>query len=78
MPGVVCSLFPSLDSSFAIIYGFHVLSGTGRLFQAIAVHEHTTAYENRWQTQSSAYLLYQEKINIANTGPVNDCCFYNV
>lgn len=78
MSWVVCSPHPPLDSSFAIIYEFHVLSGTGRLFRAITLHELTTAHENRWQTQSSAYLFYREKINIANTGPVNDCCFYNV
>lgn len=65
----VSCLYPSLDGSFAIIYGFHVLSGTGRLFQAMAVHERTTAHENGWQTQSSAYFFYQEEINIANTGP---------
>lgn len=52
---------------FAIIYGFCVLSGTGRLFQA-PVHELTTAYENRWRAQSSAYLFYQAEINAANTG----------
>lgn len=54
-------------AAFAIIYGFCVLSGTGRLFQA-AVHELTTAYENRWRAQSSAYLLYQAEINAASTG----------
>jgi len=76
MQGLVCSMYPSFDSSFAIIYGLRVLSGTGGLFQAIAVHECSSVYENRWQ--SRAYLFYQEKINIANTGPVNDCRFYNV
>lgn len=56
-----------LTAAFAIIYGFCVLSGTGRLFQA-PVHELTTAYENRWRAQSSAYLLYQAEINAATTG----------
>lgn len=56
-----------LTAALAIIYGFCVLSGTGRLFQA-PVHELTTAYENRWRAQSSAYLFYQAEINAANTG----------
>lgn len=64
MGWVVCSLNPSPDRSFAIIYGFHVLSGTGRVFQAVA-REHTTDHENRWQAQSSVYLFYRGKINTA-------------
>lgn len=56
-----------LTAAFAIIYGFCVLSGRGRLFQA-PVHELTTAYENRWRAQSTAYLLYQAEINAATTG----------
>lgn len=56
-----------LTAAFTIIYGFCLLSGTGRLFQA-PVHELTTAYENRWRAQSSAYLFYQAEINAVNTG----------
>lgn len=54
-------------AALAIICGFCVLSGTGRLFQP-PVYELTTAYENRWRAQSSAYLFYQAEINAANTG----------
>lgn len=73
MQKLVCSTYPFLDSSCATIYGFHVLSGTARLFQAISAHECSAVYENRWQ--SGAYLFYEEKINKANRGPVNDGCF---
>lgn len=76
MQRVVCSTYPSLDSSYAIIYGLHVLTGTGELFQAMHVHECLTVFANRWQ--SGVYLFYLEKINIANTGPINYGCFCNV
>lgn len=46
--------------------------------KAISGNSCSCAHNCLWKQmakQSSAYLFYQDKINIANTGPVNDCWF---